>query len=181
MRWTDPWGVTPRTVVIDIVMTAQKYFLQSPNALAATGVSAGSGTANKAFYFPFELERQSRFTTAWIYNANTIAGNWDIGIYDEEGNRRWSSGSTAMAAGTNAPQTFTISGGITLARGGWLLGVAHSTGTGAPWVFNGGNAIDHAAAGSFSQTSAFPLPATATFAQNVTAWQPYIGIVGRSL
>ena len=60
----------------------------------------GSNTwpaANRALYLPFAMERQA---TAYkmAFHVATQSGNYDIGIYDEFGNRLVSTGSTAVPA-----------------------------------------------------------------------------------
>jgi len=69
------------------------------NAFGSTGWPAG----NRAFYYPLHIPQ--RFTVArfMIANGTAVAGNFDLGLYDNAGTRLVSIGATAQS-GTSTTQ-----------------------------------------------------------------------------
>jgi hypothetical protein len=117
-------------------------------------------TANMAFYFPIELQHRVLLTAAWWVNGTTLGSNVDIGVYDNEGNRLVSTGSTAQS-GTAAPQSVTVS--KLLAAGFYYFAMAVNNTTGT--FHHGATQFWGFSAGCYQQATAFALPSTATFAQ----------------
>src|SRR5262245_50263238 len=176
-RWPDLYMGAPRTLNVSILMEIQKYFSQTSAGACQTNVGEAALGVSRIVYCPFELERVSRFTTAWVFNGVGGGSNWDIGVYNEDGTRLWSSGSTAYSA-NSVPQTFTISGGLTLGRGAYYLAIVTQSNNHC-YGFSGALTQDFFPCGPLQQASTFPLPATATFAAMTTAFVPMIGITGR--
>lgn len=121
-------------------------------------------TANIARYYPV-LVPEPTIVTKIAVRIGTSSGNLDLGIYDEQGVRLVSSGSTAMAA-TSTMQVIDITDTL-LTPGVYYLAIAVDNTTAS---FNNINNSTGPLAGACSmmgirqEASAFPLPATATFA-----------------
>lgn len=150
-------------------------------ALAAGGGSfAGTAwpTANTAIYFPVIVTEDCTITKLFVFNGATVSGNIDVGVYDSSGTKKISAGSTAQA-GTNVLQEFNVAD-TAITAGLYYVGVAldNTTGTlskrGIPNLgisaTEGGQSL-----GIAEQTSAFPLPATATFAALSSDYLPTAG------
>jgi len=136
-------------------------------------------TANKAYYVPFRLSQPILVLQLFHFNgAGAFGGNIDVGIYNETGTLLVSSGSTVQA-GANVPQFFNVTD-TAIGRGRHYFAVAYSSTVGTNELH--GYALSTVARcrviGMAEQTSAFPLPATATFAQ---ASETIIPIIGASL
>jgi hypothetical protein len=129
------------------------------------------GTANLARYVPFVLDRPYHVAQL-VWYVNT-ANNCDVGIYTEGGTRLVSTGSTA-AAGGGTFQTFNITD-LELGPGRYFWATAADNG-GAQ--FGCWQHTQHLAQGNgiYEETSAFPLPATATFATITSNIVPSAGM-----
>ena len=129
--------------------------------------------ANLAMYIPFCLSVTITIAKLWLY-VGVAANNWDIGIYDEAGTRLVSSGSTA-AASTGievADVTDTVVG-----PGLFYFGQAWNGTAGGPHgLVLTGLVYAQRSIGIVEQTSAFPLPATATFAAFARTIIPFMGL-----
>jgi hypothetical protein len=159
-----------------------KYFAQgSSTALLNNGViSAVWPSAGRAIYMPFELERPMIVTQAWLYNGTAaVTGNWDVGLYTADGTKLVSMGTTAQT-GINAVQSFDWTDTL-LGRGAFYFAVACDSGSTTVYRSAAGAANDWLLWGGLQQASAHPLPATATFASNQTAFFPVGGFTGRLL
>lgn len=131
--------------------------------------------ANRALFVPFVIHEPFVVQKMAVYNATTAAGNVDIGIYTEDGTLLVSSGSTAMA-GTSTQQTFSIS--KTLAPGRYYMAIAFSS-TSAILRASTTSLASTQLSGVLQMASAFPLPATATFAVAASAYIPAFGLSSR--
>lgn len=161
----------------------------SPEAIGLTAgltpvgfISGTYPTANLALYIPFRLQEPISITKLFSVNGAVVSGNIDVGIYSVDGTRLVSSGSTAQA-GTDVCQAFDIADTL-LVPGDFYLAVAMNNATGT--LFRGAPAAPGAQllrlAGVFRQTSAFPLPATASFATPTVSYTPAIGLLwGRTI
>lgn len=143
-------------------------------------VASGSAwpSANLAIFIPFRVA--APYTVQQIYwqNMATINGNIDVGIYDSEGNKIVSSGSTAQS-GATALQSISITP-TTLRRGQYYLAMAFDNATAT--VRAGSSAATlYRAIGVLSMVSAFPLPSTATFVGTLTNYYPFIGLSQQSV
>ena len=133
---------------------------------------------NLGIFFPFIAEEPVVIARLWWYNGTAVAGtNVDVGIYSVDGTRLVSTGSTA-ASGTSAIQSAAAS--YTLDAGQyWFAMSADSTGyTNVRAAFN--TATELLVRGTKEMASAFPLPATATFADAANNYVPFCGFATRS-
>lgn len=134
--------------------------------------------ANRAIYIPFRIGSPFTFTKIWGLNGTSAFQSFDIGIYSEGGTRIISTASQAQA-GTSAIQSFTVAS-TTLAPGLYYFGVAKDGTSGTVNSMSILNAPTLQTLGLFQQASAFPLPATSTFASVASDVVPHVGITGRA-
>src|SRR5262245_9106793 len=146
------------------------YFLTGRVAVAATGWFTWIA-ANEALYFPIEIAHPVTITKAWWVNPNALGSNADVGIYDQEGNRIASTGSTAQS-GSGVAQSVTLS--CHLGAGLYYLAMAANNTTGQ--FLTAATQFWGHSVGAYQQLSAFPLPATATFAQGQLLRVPKFGL-----
>lgn len=156
----------------------------SPAVMASTNniaaITSGTwGTANRAVYCPFRLNEPLLIQKVAIFNGSSATGNIDVGVYSENGTKIWSSGSTAQS-GTNAMQVFTPTA-FRLPPGRYYMAAAFSslsgTITGRQFVLEIARICGFAI-----EASAFPLPATATFAVAPTTLRvPLIVLSGNTV
>jgi hypothetical protein len=163
------------------IMTSSMCALGS---IPISGNSIGNNTwfsANAALFVPFRLSRPFVFNTIFVISG-TASGNIDVGVYSADGTRLVSKGSTAMA-GTSVVQSFAVTS-TTLGPGQFYFAAAidNTTGSVAGLGAGAGAGIAYEKMFGMAQmASAFPLPATATFATVTTTNIPHIGITGRSV
>lgn len=135
----------------------------SPMIYTAISGAAAWSSANLAVYVPFRLTGPNVATKLFIGNGNPVAGNVDIGIYDHAGRKIVSTGSVARS-GVNDHQVIDIADTM-LDAGLFYLAVAMDTTTNSNYRRYTVTAAYHTKMmGVAQQASAFPLPATATFA-----------------
>lgn len=141
--------------------------------------SAVYPTASKAFYIPFVIVEKP-FTVARIGvgNGTAVSGNIDAGVYDSQGNRLVSSGSTAQS-GTSAVQWLDVTD-TTLNPGLYYMALSVDNTTATVLRSAGLNQTEQRILGCFVETSAFALPATATFAVSDAAYLPALLISSRT-
>lgn len=150
-------------------------------ALNAMGLALGNVAAwpvsNKAYFIPHSVSEIITIRKMFIING-TVSGNVDVGIYDRNGVRLVSIGSTAQA-GASVIQEFDITDTILL-PGLYYLAAAMDNTTGQ--VDSIGATLSIARSqGVAEMTTAFPLPATATFAAvSGTTRIPFIGATQRT-
>ena len=147
--------------------------------IAARLLSDASATwplTNKAFYVPFVVTESITVKRLWVHNGTVVSGNIDVGIYEEDGTKLVSSGSTAQA-GISQRQVFDIADTV-LAPGRYYFGAAMDNTTGTVWRFS---TLTGSMMGVWEEDSAFPLPASATFAATTGGLYVYIPIVGAYL
>lgn len=161
----------------EIVSTADAF---RTNALAVhtlAGFAPANGafsTTNLALYFPFWVGAPT--TVAQLFaEVATASGNIDIGIYDTSFAKLVSSGSTAAAA----PMTIIDVADYVLQRGNYYMAFAADNTTISLRRLAVGAAYTRCF-GFLMQTSAFPLPATATPVATNQATMPMFGFVTRS-
>lgn len=169
------------------LVTIHPYTLESlgpiPGILAGLAfrstASAAYPTASLAIFVPFVLAKPILVKKLWCYNGTAVSGNVDVGIYDEQGTRLCSSGSTAQA-GTSTLQEFNITDTV-IGPGLFYLAIALDNTTGT--LFRG--TVTTVALlkqlGMFQQASAFALPATATFATVANDYIPVFGLSTRDV
>lgn len=123
--------------------------------------------ANLAIYIPFYVQTPvTVYQIAWD-NGATLGGNVDVGIYNYALTRLVSSGSTAQS-GTSVPQVANITDTL-LAPGTYFMAMAADSNTATYRNSAGGQTRYCRVLGISEQSTAFPLPTTATFAAFATA------------
>lgn len=142
-----------------------------------TPASAIYPTANLAIYIPFRIPRPIVVTKLWAWNGTVVSGNIDVGIYDATGTRLISAGSTAQA-GTSAKQEFNIAD-TEIGPGLFYIATAMNNTTGTLHRVSALPVELMRLVGCAEQTTAFALPATATFAKVATA--AYLPMTGLSI
>lgn len=142
------------------------------NATAAA--SATFPSANRAYYLPFIVNSPVTITDISVYigatNGSPGPSNIDVGIYDFSGTKLVSSGAQDTTAWTiNTLRTVGITDTV-LGRGRFYAAIAADNTTLALFrnSFGGSSAP---ISGQLMQATAYPLPATATFAAS-TAYSP---------
>ena len=144
---------------------------------ALAGMSFGNAawpSANLAIYTPFMLYDEFVVTRIAFRNS-TSTGNIDLGIYDHNGVRLGSIGSTAIP-GSNVLIGNTLS--LILPPGLYYMAMAHDS-TGTVSRYTGSTLQRGIIRGAYQQASAFPLPATATFATQTTSYIPSMVVSSR--
>lgn len=145
---------------------------------ASTGwASAAYPSANLAIFYPFVLSERATAVQLWMYNGGTASGNADLGVYYPDGTRLVSMGSTAQS-GTSDLQRMNITDTVLPAGVTLYMAVAFNGTTGTLHRMPASVGIPQLRAlGLLEMASAFPLPATATFAAITTAnYIPCVGI-----
>lgn len=153
------------------------YLYTAGNAALENFLSAAYISANRAIYIPFSVSSPILVVKLWSFNGATASGNIDVGIYDTAGTKIISSGSTVQA-GTNTLQEFDIADTM-LGPGNFYLAVAMDNTTGTLFRNSGGSTSLQSAVGMAQQATAFPLPATATFAATGSTYVPMVGLTTR--
>lgn len=166
------------------LVTITPFSLESAGVeWVAKGISLSGATsatwpaANRALFYPFTLSEPVIAVKLFVLNGATASGNIDAGIYDRTGNRIVSTGSTAQS-GTSVIQEFDITDTL-FGPGTFYLALVmnNTTGTTFRQTTSSGS---FASTGACQMASAFPLPATATFANTWHA-PPVFGLTTRSV
>lgn len=132
------------------------------------------GTANLAKYVPFVVSQPTIVSQVMIFNG-TISGNLDVGVYNGLSLAQLvSSGSTAHA-GASAGQTITLTA-TTLPPGFYFLALAFDNATASIRQNSATNTQTVAFGGFREETTAFPLPATATLQYPTSIYLPFIAL-----
>jgi len=137
-------------------------------ALAATGTSispaALTWVANQAVYMPVTLPWPYPVNRVWWINGSTVTStNVDFGIYTASGAQLYHTGSTAMAGASNV-QFVTPATPFVLPAGRYFFAWVCDNTTTRAFGVTPSSAATGALSGLLTQTSALPLPTTATFA-----------------
>lgn len=138
-----------------------------------SAVGAAWPAANRALFFPFEITTPRIATVMGTYTPNVaVSGNLDVGIYDLAGNRLVSSGSVAQA-NQNTAQIINITDTL-LSAGTYYMAMAKdSVAQQVAWPHQ---ALLIRVFGAQQMDTAFPLPATATFANPASAYIPWLSV-----
>lgn len=136
---------------------------------AGSAASASWPTANKAFYTPFYFPGSFTISALCILN-NSGAGNCSLALYDEDGTRLVTTGSFALPG---VLQVTSQAVSLSVTRGSYYLGASMSAG--GTFRFAPGIEVLRLA-GCFVETSAHPLPSTATFAAIDANYLPIVGV-----
>lgn len=129
-------------------------------------------TANRALFIPFRVYTPMVLRRAAICVGTPSSGNLDIGVYTRDGTRLVSSGSTAMAPAFSSNEVALTATPVGV--GLYYMAVAVDNATAQLYAYTFGGANYGVMAGMAQMASAFPLPATATFAQIAVDFVPAI-------
>lgn len=160
------------------VSSTDNTTLIGQNALCTNGTvsTAVWPTANLAFYIPFIVEIPFTVKQAAI-RVGTSAGNLDCGVYDEGGTALVTKGTTAVAAA--GLQVIDLSASISLGSaspflnmGTYYFALAVSSTSASIFRLANVSVPSNRFCGIRQQTSSVPLPSTATFAANTSAYCP---------
>jgi hypothetical protein len=154
----------------------------SPEALGAElgglGLAAVSstawGTANQGMIVPITLVEPFDLRMFYVVNGSVISGNFDLGLYDTEGQLIRSLGSTAQA-GANTLQRVAVAPEM-LQPGDYYLSASFSSATATVFAKTLPNAGVEQALGVYEQASALPLPTRFIAAVGTLAFLPLIGM-----
>lgn len=142
-----------------------------------TGASTWN-SANQACFIPVKIgypfATQKMF---WINGATVGTNSVDVGIYDSQGNRLASSGSTTTS-GASAVQSVSVS--VSLKPGLYYFGFVMNGTTDTVIVAATASNLPRAWGVYFVGTS-FPLPSTATFAGGTSSKIPFVAMTGQSI
>jgi hypothetical protein len=142
--------------------------------------SATWPAANDALFWPFLISVPTIVRKLWVYNGATVSGNFDIGIYTEDGKQVIAQGSVAQA-GASVLQVFDPTDFL-LQPAQYYMALAFNNTTAT--VFQTGtltNASVCRMLGATKQATAFPLPTTATFAAYTASRIPICGLSTRAV
>ena len=144
----------------------------------STLVSTAWPAANQALYFPFALPWPYVVRRAFWCNGSAL-GNMDIGIYSSDGRQLWAATSTAQS-GASVLQYVSVSPELLLRPGDYFLALANNGTTNRVTATAIVSTTLGRLLGLYQQTTAFALPASATFAQWNSAVWPVCGITRTS-
>lgn len=169
----------PNYIPPPVISTISAESLGLSARMSVTNVAIGSGawpSSNRAYFIPFNISITILVTKLWVANGTTASNNFDVGIYDEQGTRIISSGSTART-GTSVVQSVNITDTM-IGPGRFYFGLAQDGTSGHNIRFSGITSAGQAGlVGVYSMNSAFALPATATFATSATSYIPICGLL----
>lgn len=156
-------------------------------------VGAASGditwpTANLAMFFPLYIYAPGYVQQLFWVNGSAVAGNVQLGVYDESGSMIAQTPVTA-AAGTTQPQAVSLPiptagpPGVLLTTGRYYLGVMASTNTQkfVGWTTGAASTNINRMLGVSEQATANPLPTSITFASSARSFVPIAGLYYASL
>lgn len=168
--WPEPPAFfTPRRVINTAGVCAGN------GSAIALGTSLTWGTGSQAIFWPIIVETNLTVSKLYVFNGTVVSGNIDLGLYNPDGVRLSSAGSTAQS-GTSAIQSVSVTP-FNIAPGLYYLAATLDNTTGTilgrtlPMVSFGRTM------GIVQMGSAFPLPATATFATLTQAVVPIVGMM----
>jgi hypothetical protein len=167
-----PRQVLPPLPVISTLSLDSVGSLMSLNP--TNPASAVFPSANRAYYYPFYVSTPILPLIMFIVNGAAVSGNFDIGIYTAAGTKLWSIGTTQQL-NINTVQKVTYAG-PTLGVGTFMMAVVLDNGTGTLQRGAISSVPIAQRAGIKTQNTAFPLPATATYAAPASAFVPVIGL-----
>jgi hypothetical protein len=170
-----PGGIPDPFVVTSLSKQCQGNVLMAFSAASTFG-SGVWPQANLAQFFPFTITARHTYVRALLCNGATVNGNFDIGVYDLDGDRLFSTGSTAQAGVT---QTQGVNISWTLDPGIYHLALAMSSAT-ATVARSQPDNLDLRLNGCKQMASAIPLPDPAVFAACAFKVYPLFGISEKS-
>lgn len=126
----------------------------------ASPANVAYASANRAVYIPVLIPQRATFVKAFWWNGATVAGNVDVGLYDDAWSRIASTGSTAQS-GANSLQEVDITD-FAVPPGRYYLAFASSDATATFSTVAAPDALRMPSIGAAQEASALPLPVTAT-------------------
>lgn len=163
----NPW--TPQSIFFHI------EFYGENSLLNATTHSWPSGGV--AIFVPFFLQQHMYVNGLYWMNGTTVAGNMDMGIFDQDGNRIFSLG-PVLQSGTSARQMNIVSPPIHLWAGLYYMGMVAETGSAA--VMSDLNALSTGTMiqffGMAQAPTSYPLPLAPGLATMQQDFIPVFGI-----
>lgn len=149
----------------NVISTASRF--AGTHAMAAAGAAAPASAttvATTAVFVPFYVTETYTWTRGLVSNGSgTMTGNVDIGIYSEAGTRLASTGNTALS-GVSVVQSIVFTSSVVLAPGRYYMAISYSAATANNAVAFANTVALGRYCGAYRQTTANPLPSTATFA-----------------
>lgn len=145
-------------------------------SLAAMRIAVANITwpsANVAIFVPFVTVEPVVITKLWWMNNAVAVTNIDLGIYDEAGTRLVSTGSTAWSTAQSAQSVDIADTRLDRGRYYWAMATDGTAASAFSGVAPAAGLCQ--ALGIVRQTSAFPLPSTATFVATTHAVVPSCG------
>lgn len=160
MSYFPQTSAAPRTVITTLHSQAAQFAVDV--RLAGTSFASQSITANRAYFYPIALDAPYTIKNFGVACGAGTAGNLDVGIYAVDGTKILSTGSFAMVNG-NSTQVKSVTA-KTIPPGRYYLAFAGSSGS-ATLLGLSLTPLSYATnIGVYVMDTAFPLPATATFA-----------------
>jgi hypothetical protein len=169
---------TVRQEVLPLFISTMEEHGPDYRTITGTGQITGSITwvANYAVYVPIFLPYAYPVNRVWWANGSTASSNVDVGIYDRDGTKIYSTGSTAQS-GASALQYVTPGTTFVLDAGSYFIAYACNGTTNRAWGATATwTTLQLRQCGLLGQATAFALPATATFATLANLLLPYCGI-----
>lgn len=148
-------------------------------AVRNAGIGIGTGLtwplANMAVFIPLLLPFDYPVARMfWVNGGGTAGGNIDVGLYTPAGARIYSSGSTAQSG--SVPGVQYVPANVLLGAGLYYLAMAMDN-VSTNRAYGSSISVTLARpAGLLQMASAFPLPASATFATVANPFYPVMGI-----
>lgn len=169
-NWGMGWTISPQH---PLSLGVAAYRLCGSGGLTSTAWPA----ANRAILIPFRLPKPATVYKATVGCGATAAGNFDVGVYDEAGNRLVSGGSTgkAAAAEVNVDLTDTF-----LGQGFYYMALSADGTNNYVALSSAASVYAFKAAGIRQASSAFVLPASITFETVASAFLPVLQLRFRS-
>lgn len=142
------------------------------NGQTGSGSSLAWPNANRAIFVPVRVAEPVTIYRFIVGCGTTAGNNIDVGIYDQWGNRIYSSGAIARVASAEIVDTPATP--IHIGRGRYYLALAHN-GTNNIICHSATSAPQVQLTGVLQMESAYTLPATATFSAPTSGNVPLIG------
>ncbi len=133
-------------------------------ALGSTAASSGAyPAANRAILVPFRVYRSIKAYSMFLVNGATGSFLFDLGIYDPAGTLLVSTGGTSQSGNNNLQET-NFAASIRLTGGLYYMAISMSSATATLFRRTTNNNLMNALGCHVISASAYPLPATGTFA-----------------
>lgn len=147
--------------------------------VASLGVAAAASAAwplaNQANLVPLALSTDYMIRAVFVANGGVVAGNFDVGVYDTNLSRVFSSGAVAQA-GVSVVQIVNVRPFL-LRAGDYYLGLSFSVNTAQVQRSLLSAAIMGQVVGLGGYTAAHPLPVRLVFGPVTTTYLPHFGLL----